>query len=536
MGELLSVILHDYHNCHGIFALPLAALILFWRRWRGLRFAVGSRKMTIVAIGLAGLVLATYLGILVQRQLGVMYGDHLEALVASISWLVVHGRPGYPDWRDGDLYGDIYGPLLYWINGLALLISPTIIATKLAAAGALVLGLLSLWGLASRTISGWPMRLLLAALLVEQLLPYRFTAYWIRSEPFLYILAALAILAGARLKPVVAITTVGLLAGLAVDLKIHGILYMLPVGLLVLARARDGRRMAVFVAASALAALAALIAPVLADPSVVLLYTRYLALAAGHGFSAPAVIENLEIAAALAAPAFMFFQWRRPVLTKDDLWFLTGLALATLVVIVLGSKVGALPNYLLPLAPSFFYLTVSTMAAPPRHADRPDTQLGLTAIAFLIVFACNAGSWLLMVQTVPKVSSYNVVMTAKRAEFIALLAAHPDAETGIGDDASYEDTYFAPLQVMRNGMLHIAVPAWMDLREGGISESYALRFIEGCAVPAWILPAGAPFSVVTPYTNQPLFSDAFRAAFAKNYGLADHGVSYDIWVCRAGGR
>jgi hypothetical protein len=536
MGELLSVILHDYHQCHGIFVLPLGALILAWGKGRGLRFAVGSRFVAFTALGLAALVLVTYLVILIQRQLSVLYGDHLEGLVASISWLVVHGRPGYPDWHDGDLYGGIYGPLLFWINGAGLLISPTIVATKLVASGALVLGLLSLGILSNQANPGWPMRLLLVALLVEQLLPYRFTAYWIRSEPFLYLLAALAILAGARLKPVAAILLVGLLAGLAVDLKIHAMFYMLPVGLLVLARAGDGRRMAIFVTGAALAAMAALFVPILADPSTVLLYTHYLALAAGHGFSAPAVVENLEIAAALATPSLICFLWRRPMLAKDDVWFLAGLAVATVVVTILGSKNGALPNYLLPLAPSFFYLTVRTLAARPCHGPRAGAERGRAATAVGVVFACNAGSWLLMVQTVPKLASYNTVMTGKRAEFLALLAAHPDAETGIGDDASYEDTYFALLQVMRNGMLHIAVPAWMDLREGGISESYALRFVDGCVVPAWILPAGAPFSLITPYTNQPLFSDAFRAAFAQNYRLAEHGASYDVWACRTGGR
>jgi hypothetical protein len=536
MGELLSVILHDYHQCHGIFVLPLAALVLAWGKGRGLRFGVGSRFVSHMAIGLAGLVLATYFAILIQRQSSVMYGDHLEGLVASISWLVVHGRPGYPDWHDGDLYGGIYGPLLFWINGVARLISPTIIVTKLVAAGALVLGLLGLWDLSSRAIPGWPVRLLLVALLVEQLLPYRFTAFWIRSEPFLYLLAALAILAGVRLRPVVAILPVGLLAGLAVDLKIHAMFYMLPVGLLVLARASDGRQMAIFVTGAALAAMVAFVVPILADPSTVLLYTHYLALAARHGFSASAVVENLEIAAALATPSLICFLWRRPMLAKDDVWFLAGLAVATLIVIILGSKNGALPNYLLPLAPSFFYLTVRTLAALPRHADRPGTKHGRAATAFLVVFACNAGSWLLMIQTVPKLASYNTVMTGKRAEFLALLTAHPDAETGIGDDASYEDTYFALVQVMRNGVLHIAVPAWMDLREGGISESYALRFVDRCVVPAWILPAGAPFSLITPYTNQPLFSGAFRAAFAQNYRLAEHGHSYDVWVCQKGER
>jgi hypothetical protein len=534
MGQLLSVILHFYHQCHGIFVLPLAALILAWNRGAGLRLAIASRLVTWGAIGAACVVLATYFGILVLRQFSVVYGDHLEGLVASISWLVVHGRPGYPDWRDSGLYGDIYGPLLFWINGAALLISPTIAATKLLAAGALILGIASLWGLSSRAASRWQLRLILAAILVEQLLPYRFTSYWIRSEPFLYLFAALAILAGLGRRRRLAMLLVGLLTGLAVDLKIHAMLYMLPVGLLIMARGGNSRERVVLVTVGALAALAAFVAPVFADPSVILLYTQYLALAAGHGFSATAIVENLEIAAALAAPPLILWLWRRPILVKDDLWFAGGLAVATLAIVVLGSKVGALPNYLLPLAPSFFYLTVRTLAASSRRQQAAGTELGLMATTFLIVLACNAGSWLLMLQMLPQAPAHNAIMEAKRAEFVALISAHPNAETGVADDASYEDTYFAVLQVIHNSMLHIAVPAWMDLREGGISESYALRFIQNCTVPAWILPNGVPFAPVTPYTNGPLFSDEFRAAFAKNYSVIERGAFYTVWSCQTG--
>jgi hypothetical protein len=534
MGQFLNVFLHDYNLSHGIYPLAVAAVILAWNRGQGLRWAIRSRVVRAAAIGLAGLILATYTAILILRLFSVLYGDHLEALVASISWLVIHGRPGYPDWHDGDLYGGIYGPLLFWIDGAALLISPTIAATKLVAAGALVLGILGLWRLSNRVVAAWPTRLLLAAILIEQLLPYRFTSYWIRSEPFLYLFAALAILAGVARKPWAAILLIGLLAGLAVDLKIHGMLYLLPIGLLVLSRAEGRRQLALFVVGGALAAFAAFVAPALADPSVVLLYTKYLALAAGHGLSATAIVENIEIALGLAAPPAILYLWRHPRLAKEDMWFTAGLGLAALIVIVLGSKIGALTNYLMPLAPSFFYLAIRMLAAQSRQAEPAGVRHGLIATIFLVLFVCNAGSWLLMVQMAPRWASYNALMTDKRAEFVALLSAHPDAEAGVADDASYEDSYFSTLQVIDNGTLHIAVPAWMDLREGGISESYATKFITDCGVPAWILPKGAPFSIITPYTNRPLFSDEFRDVFAKNYNVIDGGKFYDVWHCRAG--
>jgi hypothetical protein len=538
MGQLLSVILHQYHQCHGIFVLIVAAVGLSWGSGRMLRRCIGSPAMINLAIVLAVLVTATYFAVMALRLIGVGYGDHLEATVASISWLVVHGRPAYPDWHDGDLYGGIYGPLLFWIDGAALLVSPTIAVTKLAAAGALSLGMAGLWVLSRRAITGWPARLLLAALLVEQLIPYRFTAYWIRSEPFLYLLAALAILAAAGRRPRLAMLLVGLLAGLASDLKIHAPVYMLPAGLLLLARVRAVKEMAVLVAIAGAAALVAFIAPALADPSVTLLYTHYLAMAAGHGLSVGAVVENIEIAAALATPPLILFLWRRPLLARSDIWFAAGLGISTVALVILGSKVGALMNYLMPLAPSVFYLTVRLLAAPPREAEppggTPGAQLGLLATSFLIVLACNAASWLLMLEMAPGWPAYNQLQKARQAEFVALLDAHPDAETGAAGDGNYEDSYFAALQVMRNGLLHIAVPAWMDLREGGVDETYARRFIEGCATPAWLLPNGPPFSLVTPYSGLPLFSDDFRAAFARNYRPADRRNFYTVWTCQAG--
>jgi hypothetical protein len=123
-----------------------------------------------------------------------------------------------------------------------LLISPTVAATKLVAATALVADLLGLWTLSNRAVPGWPARLLLAVILVEQLLPYRFTAYWIRSERFLYLIAVLAIQAGIGRKPGLAMLLVGLLTGLAVDLKVHATVHTLPVGLPILARRRAAYR------------------------------------------------------------------------------------------------------------------------------------------------------------------------------------------------------------------------------------------------------------------------------------------------------
>lgn len=66
------------------------------------------------------------------------YLDHGQATVASISWLWMHGHELYPNWTTGEIYGVIYGPVLFLINGMALLLSQSIFASKLP--GVLSLG------------------------------------------------------------------------------------------------------------------------------------------------------------------------------------------------------------------------------------------------------------------------------------------------------------------------------------------------------------------------------------------------------------
>jgi hypothetical protein len=116
---------------------------------------------------------------------------------------------------------------------------------------------------------------------------------------------------------------------------------------------------------------------------------------------------------------------------------------------------------------------------------------------------------------------------------LAILDTHPDAEVGVAGMKTYGATFIRPLQVMRNSRLHLDVGAWMDLREGGVDEGKALRQVESCAVQAWIIPNREdPFSIHSYYTEQPLFSDGFRAAFLKRYAVSDTGRFYSVWTCR----
>jgi len=98
-----------------------------------------SRNLSWITISLGVLVIGVYLIKLASYLLYPNFADHVEATVASISWLGMHGREFYPNWVVDDIYGLVYGPVLYLVQGLLLLIVPTITALKIMGVVSLLL-------------------------------------------------------------------------------------------------------------------------------------------------------------------------------------------------------------------------------------------------------------------------------------------------------------------------------------------------------------------------------------------------------------
>src|SRR5262249_48527745 len=69
------------------------------------------------------------------------YFDHVQPVVASISWLWMHGYELYHDWTTGDVYILISGPLTFLMNGVMLFFSPSILASKLPGVLSLIVAL-----------------------------------------------------------------------------------------------------------------------------------------------------------------------------------------------------------------------------------------------------------------------------------------------------------------------------------------------------------------------------------------------------------
>lgn len=519
------------------FALALLALAAWI--WRERLKALARSGAVVVAARVVGVaIVVLYAGKVIYYTTQIGYFDHLQASVAAIgARVVLHGGPAYPDWRSGDAYTLLYGPLLYWVNGLAML--GGIGATKLAGVGAWLAGVVLTCSSVRKLAGAAAPRGLVLALAIAQLAPMQWLAYWNRAEPYLYLAGALSIRVMLSLsgRPLAAMAAIGVVAGLAAGVKISGFIYAVPAALGLLARASGATERIRLVLAGGVAGLATLAFPALIDGSIVANYTAHLSMiATNQTFARYAVDLTVKYAVYLSFAPLFVFVLRRPILARSDHGFAAGIVLALVAGSIGGSKIGAGPHHLIPLAPALLLLTARFASVASK---RPAALPSRNAFALVALACCVWQMWsaaTLLPQMVSTWRADRTLMLEKQADFLDLLSRYPDAEVGPSTDDAYPDTFLRPLQVARNGRLHLEAGAWMDLQQGGAEEAPVLELIEKCTVRDWLVPLGPPFSIANWYTGIPLFSDEFRRAFASRYEAVAHGRHYSVWRCEPGDR
>ena len=195
-----------------------------------------SKILSYVATGVGVVVTAVYLTTLVNYVRYPNYLDHVEATVASIAWLGMSGHALYPNWVTGDVYGLVYGPVLFLLHGLFLLIHPAIATSKILGVGFLLVSFALILIIIKQKVANNLTSFLFVASLVMLFVPFGPFVYWTRAEPFLIFISAVALLVAIRLRPMAAGAIIGVLAGLASGFKLHGFIYVAPMAIMTLAR------------------------------------------------------------------------------------------------------------------------------------------------------------------------------------------------------------------------------------------------------------------------------------------------------------
>lgn len=456
--------------------------------------------------------------------------DHVEAQVAAVAALPLHGGSVYHTFDGSRAYALGYGPALYGAVGVCYRVfGESLLVAKLPALFAMTAGLLALF-LAMRPLPGgrvlaW--RTVAGAILMG-LMPFA-AQVWTRADPLLYGCTALGILAASLPQRWQAGLALGVLVGIAANLKLHGGVYFLPMAAWL--AVRQGGGVLAFAAAPALGLFAA---PFLPWSDAGLPLSEALRVNAGHGFSAANFESNLEWATLFAAPAFAPFIWRAksaPPLPRELQWGLRSLGAAYLVVCVVAAKPGAGNWHLLPLIPPTLWLAARRFAF-----DHP----GGKAIAGPAVFAwCAVAAFLGWTRHDDWVAYlWRNEAADQAAEARAIVGAHRDGVVLMGagrevDGGGYRSTWVRPVLVYAGQSYLFDPVAIMDLRQAGKPDeiSGSPKMLGNHPRTVVLIPHGEPpFAMGSYYAGITCFPDSFRTAFTDHFVRIAEGRWFDTWA------
>jgi hypothetical protein len=317
---------------------------------------------------------------------------------------------------------------------------------------------------------------------------------------------------------------VGCGLGLAIGVKAHGGIYLLPT--LAFLATVHGWRAAVpsLVLGAALSAL-----PFLHSSVSFASYADWLARAASHGLAPGPFAATAQQALLLLLPLLLL--WRRHGhRDRGGYALLAGLVVACAVAVAAGSKPLAGPRHLVPLIPVALAAAFRMRAAGADWfagvwAKRAMAALGLT----LTVMAAAA-----LFQVFDEYRRHAADPEAA-AEIREILAAHPDATIEMGySGAGYRLSLLRPLLVFAGNPYSLDAAAVMDMQAAGLPlPRAAIARLERCETELWLLPSGEPpFVIRNLYRPQPLLFDPdFIDAFRQRYRIVERRDYFDVWSC-----
>ena len=465
---------------------------------------------------------ASYFAIAVWYAATLSYFDPAEPTIAAVAAAFRAGHPLYPAIDAPERYAHIYGPVLFMVHaGAFAVFGSSILVSKAVGAVAIAVALgVSVHVFRER--AGIYAATLATAASVTVYLVFNNVTFWSRSDPLLILCVAFGLLATRLRSQRASMILLGLATGVAVNLKITAVLYMLPA--IAMSIAAHGARAVTL--AAVIAALTAT-APFLVPGVSVAHYWDYLALSARNGVNAGRLRQNGEWVVFLSAPAVvvLWSAWRTGSLTPHLRAGVMALFPAMLAIAIVSAKPGGGPFHLLPFVPVLAYAIVNA----PRPAWRP--AAGSLALAFAITsLAFAIPRQLIFISTM-----VNRDLTPAVNAIRKFADAHPGESIAVGYAGTSDLSYARPEAVFRAGDYFLDVPAIQEHRLAGLALPDATRLaLVQCRAQYMLVPPGATaFNVQSAYYPdgpRDVFPEEFRSEFLRRYRRIGSDV-FDIWRC-----
>jgi 4-amino-4-deoxy-L-arabinose transferase-like glycosyltransferase len=236
------------------------------------------------------------------------FTDHIEPNTASVAWLYANGGQLFHPVDAAERYAFLYGPLAYIATALSYtLFGASTFTAKLAGFVCLLLAMTTLvWATRRRFSQHWYPAVIALGYFSLLALFFKNHSFWSKPDPFMILGVCISLLACLATNKTRAWIIFGVAAGLVVNAKITGVLYLLPFAAWLFER--DGIR-AWLVAAVPAFILAAL--PFLFPESASLSnYIAWLQSAGGHGISRVLLVQNFLFILFASIPVIAFLLWQ----------------------------------------------------------------------------------------------------------------------------------------------------------------------------------------------------------------------------------
>jgi hypothetical protein len=351
--------------------------------------------------------------------------------------------------------------------------------------------------------------------------------FWTRSDPLLILCTTIGLAGSLAASPWTAAFLVGLAAGSAINLKVTGAVYLIPVVVLALSK-HGGRVVSSSVAIGAVAA----VVPFLVPRISIAHYVDYLRLSARNGLLPSKLLENAEWSLFLLTPLLVtWWSVRNTRRERQTGRFLAALIGSVAVIAIVSAKPGGGAFHLLPFVPLLGY----AMLAVPDGMWSGSAAMRLAG-AFVISAATIAvPRQFIFIQTVVDRHLESAI-----ADVRGFAGEKPTKRIAVGYAGTSHLSHARTELVFRTGDYLIDAPAVQEHGLSGLGIPAAtIRAIDGCRVDYWLIPrALEPFAVPSAY--QPIgpadvFPEEFRAAFKRRYARVGHTALFDVWECRRSG-
>ena len=458
------------------------------------------------------------------------FTDHIEPNTAIVAWIWAEGGQVYHPVEAEERYAFLYGPLAYIVTGLLYkVIGGSTFVAKLAGFSLLLASLAALaWSVRRRFPDAWyPVVVALGYYAVLALFFKNFS-FWSKPDPFMIAAVAAGLAACVSGKRAGAWIVCGIALGLAVNAKITGAVYFLP--LLAWFFQRDG-----FVAAFVTGGVALVLAALpFATPDTVSLanYIAWLQAAGGHGLSRAMFLQNTAFMLFALIPVAVYFAGRIDLLKRYWLVSLASVAALGLILIA-ASKPGSGPHHFLPFLPLCAFFAAAGVS---EHRDGTRVfSFWVPVSAFLIAASVKAAFGLYYGLRVVS-SHYAAEEMVQDIDYVISSYPNSNIYMGYGDGSRYVTTFVRNHLAYEGYPYLLDAPAMMDFQLSDIAiPGKTIERILNEPGAVWLIPADQePFAIPNWYygrTGDKLFIGLYEA-FAQRYHKTGSTPHYDIWTRR----